>query len=328
MKELIENFAKQLEEGLIIGENVKFARYSKPLSNVLIVGMGGSGIAGTIISELVSGEAQIPILVSKTYFLPECVNEKSLVVISSYSGNTEESIEAMKLAEKRGAKIVCITSGGKILDIAKQKKMDHIVIPGGIPPRAGFAYSLVSMFYILYNFKIISNKFKQDFKASILLLKKEEKKIQQIARGVAETLLGRLPIIYASAGHEGVSVRFRQQLNENAKVLAWHHTIPEMNHNELVGWTKKDHNLAVVIFRNESDYSRIKHRINFVTKIISKYTPNIIEIHSKGRSVIEKAMYHIHLGDWASALLAEMKKVDVNDIEVIESLKASLQRLK
>ena len=101
MKELIENFGNQLKEALIIGSNSKLEKYKKPFSNVLIIGMGGSGIAGTIISELVSHESKIPILVSKTYFLPSYVSENSLVIISSYSGNTEETVEAIKHALKR-----------------------------------------------------------------------------------------------------------------------------------------------------------------------------------------------------------------------------------
>jgi glucose/mannose-6-phosphate isomerase len=269
--------------------------------------MGGSGIAATIISELASHESRIPILVSKHYFLPAYINQKSLVIISSYSGNTEEPIEAMKDALKKKIKVVCIASGGKVLEIAKEKGIDCIVIPAGLPPRAGLGYSLVAMFFILHHFGIITNKFKKDFKASIALLEKEGKSIRKEAQKIAETLLEKIPIIYSSAGHEGVSVRFRQQLNENAKMLAWHNVIPEMNHNELVGWTKKDNNLAVVIFRNDSDYSRVKHRMDFSRKLILNYTPQVIEIHSKGKSLIEKAMYQIHVADWISAILAEIK---------------------
>ena len=196
-----------------------------------------------------------------------------------------------------------------------------------MPPRACLGYSLVQMFFVLNYFKIIPNKFKKDFKSAIALIKKEEKNIQKEAREIAKILFKKITIIYSSVGHEGVSVRFRQQLNENSKMLAWHNIIPEMNHNELVGWTKKDHNLAVVIFRNDSDYSRVKHRIDFTKKVISQYTPGIIEIHSKGESMIEKAMYHIHIADWISAILAEMKGIDTSEVKVIESLKATLASL-
>ena len=242
MKELIENFGNQLKEALIIGSNSKLEKYKKPFSNVLIIGMGGSGIAGTIISELVSHESKIPILVSKTYFLPSYVSENSLVIISSYSGNTEETVEAIKHALKRKAKVVCIASGGKILKMAGEKRIDHIAIPKGMPPRAGLGYSIVSMFFILYHFKIIGGKFRAEFKASVKLIKKEGKNIQKEAKKVAKVLFKKIPIIYSPVGYEGVSVRFRQQLNETSKMLASHHVIPEMNHNEIVGWRKKNNN--------------------------------------------------------------------------------------
>ena len=280
MQSLIQNFGNELEEALVIGSRAKLAGYKKPFSSVLIVGMGGSGIAGTIVSDLVSGESKVPILVCKSYFLPAYVNDTTLVIVSSYSGNTEESIHAIEYALQNKSKIVCITSGGKILEIAKEKGIDCIVIPGGMPPRACLGYSLVQMFFVLNYFKIIPNKFKKDFKSAIALIKKEEKNIQKEAREIAKILFKKITIIYSSVGHEGVSVRFRQQLNENSKMLAWHNIIPEMNHNELVGWTKKDHNLAVVIFRNDSDYSRVKHRIDFTKKVISQYTPGIIEMYA------------------------------------------------
>ncbi len=326
MQSLIENFGNQLEEALQIGEKAKLAKRNKSFANVLIVGMGGSGIAGTIISELVAHESKIPILVSKHYFLPAFVSGASLVIVSSYSGNTEESIEAILYALKKKAKVVCIASGGKILEIAKKKKLDYIVIPAGMPPRACLGYSLMQMFFILNRFGIITGKFKKDFKLAISLIRNEKQNIKIEARKIAKVLLEKIPIIYSSAGHEGVSVRFRQQLNENSKMLAWHNIIPEMNHNELVGWTKKDKNLAVVIFRNDSDYSRVKKRIDVTKEIISKYAPKIVEIHSKGKSMIEKAVYHIHLTDWVSAILAEMKEIDSRENKVIDYLKNILAR--
>lgn len=329
MRFLIENFGNQLKEALAIGEKAKLGEYDKPFlpfSSVLIIGMGGSGIAGTIISELVSHESKIPVSVTKGYFLPAYVNQNTLVIISSYSGNTEESLEAIKHALKKKARVVCVTSGGDILKMAKQKRLDHIVIPSGMPPRACLGYSLVQMFFVLNHFEIITNNFKKDFKASIALLKKEEKNIQKEANRVAKALFQKIPIIYSSVGHEGVSVRFRQQLNENSKMLAWHNIIPEMNHNELVGWTKRDPNLAVIIFRNDSDYGRVQKRMEFTKKIISKYAPKVVEVHSKGRSMIEKAMYHIHVGDWVSAILADLKKIDTMEVKVIDSLKVALSK--
>ena len=130
MKTLISNFSKQLAEAINIGKNALLFTSEKEISNVLITGLGGSGIGGSIVSELVEKEAIVPINVNKDYFIPGYVNQNSLVIICSYSGNTEETLSAMKLARKKNAQIACITSGGEVLDIAKEHNIDHIIIPG------------------------------------------------------------------------------------------------------------------------------------------------------------------------------------------------------
>ena len=133
----------------------------------------------------------------------------------------------------------------------------------------------------------------------------------------------KFPIIYACSGFEGVAIRFRQQLNENAKVLVSHNVIPEMNHNELVGWTEKG-KYAVVIIRNEVDYERNQMRIAINKEIITKYAKTIIEIKSKGESLIENTLYLIHLTDWVSFYLAEIRSVDAVEVKVIDFLKGEL----
>ena len=149
MKTLIENFPTQLTEAIRIGENAKLTASKRKISNVLICGLGGSGIGGTIVSELVAQETNVPITISKGYFIPKFVNEKTLVIISSYSGNTEETLSCLNQALKKKSKIVCITSGGKVAEIAKKKKLDLIVVPDGMPPRACLGYSLTQLLFIL-----------------------------------------------------------------------------------------------------------------------------------------------------------------------------------
>ena len=126
---------------------------------------------------------------------------------------------------------------------------------------------------------------------------------------------------------EGVAVRFRQQINENSKMLCWHHVVPEMNHNELLGWRTNTNGLAVVYFRNKSDYDRNQIRIDINKKVISKFTQNITEIWSKGDSLIENSLYHINLGDWTSLYLSEMNNVDAIEIDVIDFLKGELAKV-
>ena len=147
------------------------------------------------------------------------------------------------------------------------------------------------------------------------------------AKEVANQLHGKIPIIYTTDRMESVAVRLRQQINENSKMLCWHHVIPEMNHNELVGWRIKDDKLAVLYMRNNDDFKRNQVRIDINKEIISKYSSNIIEVHSKGSSLVERAMYFVHLGDWISWYLSEMRGVDAIEVDVIDYLKSELSKV-
>jgi len=327
MKTLVANFSKQLSEAILIGKNAKLTESNNPISNILICGLGGSGIGGSILNELVIKNANTPITITKSYFIPAYVNDQSLVIISSYSGNTEETLNCLELAIAKNAKIVCVTSGGKVLEISKSKKIDHIIVPGGMPPRSCLGYSLTQLFFILAFFKIIDSYFINDLEAAIKLIEKEENNIISDANTIAKKIVDKTPVIYATTYYEGIAIRFRQQLNENAKVLCWHHIIPEMNHNELVGWTKKDDNLAVIIFIDKDEYFRNVARVDINKEVIKKYTSHITEIYSKGNSEIEKAIYFIHLGDWISVILGELRGVDLMEVNVINFLKSALSKI-
>jgi glucose/mannose-6-phosphate isomerase len=144
---------------------------------------------------------------------------------------------------------------------------------------------------------------------------------------LAKKMYKQTPVIYVANGFEGVAVRFRQQINENSKMLCWHHVVPEMNHNELLGWRTNVDDLAVVYFRNKSDYERNQIRMDINKKVITKFTENITEIWSKGDSLIENSLYHINLGDWVSWYLSEMNNVDAIEIDVINFLKGELGKI-
>jgi glucose/mannose-6-phosphate isomerase len=327
MKSLVENFSKQLSDAIAIGTKARLTEPAGQISNVLICGLGGSGIGGSIVSELVVANANVPINVTKGYFIPAYVNENTLVIVSSYSGNTEETLNCMELAAGRNAKIVAVTSGGRMLEIAKEKNYDHIVVPGGMPPRACLGYSLTQLFFILGHFKIITNNFQKELENAVRLIDAEESNIIAEARSIAEKLKDRTPVIYATTYYEGIAIRLRQQLNENSKVLCWHQIIPEMNHNELVGWTQKNDNLSVLIFVDKDEYSRNLARIDINKEVIKKYTSHITEIYSKGTTAIEKAIYFIHLGDWVSVILGELRGADLMEINVINHLKSALSKI-
>jgi len=327
MKNLVANFSKQLQTALDIAKAATFTTPTHTLQNVLISGLGGSGIGGTIVKELIEDNATLPINITKDYFLPAFVNENTLVIICSYSGNTEETVNVMELALQKNAKVVCITSGGKVQELASANKLDCVIIPGGMPPRSCIGYSITQLFNILENFGVCNVNSQAEIAKSISLLDTEEEDVIHQANSLSLRLMGKLPVIYSLGATEGVSIRFRQQLNENSKMLCWHHVLPEMNHNELVAWTEKNDNIVVVVWRYETDYPRNIKRLEICESVFSKFTKNIIEINTKGTSAIQRALYAIHLGDWVSVLIADLKHVDASDISIIAHLKDELSKV-
>ena len=155
MKRFISNFTKQLAEAKLIGEQLIKYDNSKDIRNVIICGLGGSGIGGKIVSNISESRSNVPVMVHNSYSLPLFVNNETLVIISSYSGDTEETISAFNEALKRGCEIICITSGGMVERIAKENDTPIILVPGGNPPRAMLTYSLTQLLFILQQYSII-----------------------------------------------------------------------------------------------------------------------------------------------------------------------------
>lgn len=325
MKELVQNFTKQLKEAKSIAEKAVISKGGN-VQNILITGLGGSGIGGTILSELIGDSCAVPIIVNKDYFLPAFVNDKTLVIISSYSGNTEETVSAMQKAIARKAQIVCITSGGKVLDMAKQHHFEFIEIPGGMPPRSCIGYCLVQLIKILIVKGFADQKLLSDVDKSISLLDKENNNIKKESKEIAQKLLNKFPILYSLGTCEGTVVRFRQQINENSKMLCGHHTFPEMNHNELVGWTTRDENIVVVTFHTSFDYERTKKRYEVCKPLFEKYSSGVIDIFAKGDSKLEQFFFLINIGDWISCYIADLKGIDPVEVKVIDHLKGELSK--
>lgn len=203
------------------------------------------------------------------------------MLISSYSGNTEETVSVLNEAIQKGCIVFVITTGGKCKAIAEQNNIEHIVIPGGKSPRACIGYSIVQLLFILLYQKLISKKFLVKLKASIKLLNKEESKIQKEAKSIAERIYNKMPIVYSTDAYEATAIRWRQQINENGKQLCWHHAVPEMNHNEIVGWREQDNHLAVLFLHNQKKsisamsiaWPSIKRRFQNIRRQSSMFIP-------------------------------------------------------
>lgn len=324
MKKLVQNFPTQLHEALLIGQSYRFTTAKKDFANVVLTGLGGSGIGGSIVQNFVFDKLSVPFTVNKDYFLPAFVGKDSLVIVSSYSGNTEETLQAMNQALKAKATVVCITSGGKVAEIAKKKKLDCILLPSGMPPRSCLGYSMTQVLFVLEGLGLLKYNVAKDLEGCIKMLKADSKKIETKAKALTKKLYGKIPVIYSAPEYEGVAVRFRQQINENSKMLCWHHVVPEMNHNELVGWRDKNDELSVVFLRDESDYDRTQFRMEINKKVIKKCTKNVTELYTQGKTYWEKVFYFVHLTDFVSVQLAEMRELDSMEVKVIDFLKGEL----
>jgi len=328
MDQLISRFPAQLKEALEIGEGAVINPHNQAINKVYVAGLGGSGIGGDFVAEFVSSSCSIPYLVGKGYDIPNYIDSNTLAITSSYSGNTEETLNAFKQLKLTGAKIVVISSGGQLIELAKEHGYDYITIPDDWPsPRACLGYSLIQQLYILNNLGFIEADFKDSIRSCIDLLTYDADQIKKDAKDIASKLFGKIPIIYTTDRSEAVAVRLRQQINENSKMLCWHHVIPEMNHNELVGWRIEDEKWAVLYLRNHDDLKRNQIRIEINKEIIKKYSSTVIEVFSKGNTLIEKSLYLVHLGDWISWYLAELRGVDAIEVKVIDYLKSELKKV-
>lgn len=325
MNVFIQEFPKQLKEALEIGGQATLSKHNQPIHNIVVLGMGGSGIGGEFVAEFVRDSCKVPFLACKGYELPAYINENTLVIASSFSGNTEETLIMFEKALDRGAKIVCISSGGKMIEEAKRLNLDCIKIPSvKQPPRSCLGYSFVQQLFILNYFGFIDGQAIEELKKSIVLLEEYQERIKVEAIKLARVMHGKFPVIYATDRMAAVALRLRQQLNENSKILALHHVFPEMNHNELVGWREQSGDYVVLIFRSKDDLGRNQMRMDISKEIINNVTTSILEINCVGDSLIEQAMYGVHLGDWISWELAKARKVDAIEVDVIDLLKGKL----
>lgn len=324
MDELISGFSQQLSEALKVGFSTKISKPAKTIENVVIAGMGGSAIGGTIVQDYTKPRLAIPLIINSSYELPEFVSQNSMVIICSYSGNTEEVINNFKQAIDKQAFVVCSSSGGEILTLSQEKGCPFLTIPGGLPPRASLGYSIVNILFALHLSGLMDNGFVKEVEASANLLLDRQDNFKAIAADLAKKIEGKLPVIYASEQMHGVSVRWRQQINENSKLVGWDNVLPEMNHNELVGWRDRNESLAVLFLISAFDHPRVKRRMVLSKEIIERCTPYVFEVSIAGNSYWEEAFSLIHIGDWLSFYLAKARGVDAEEVKVIDYLKSKL----
>lgn len=331
MKSLIEGFPAQLLEAISIARNARLGQASLPIQNVLVAGMGGSGIGGSLVKSLSASELRVPLDVSKSYDIPGYVNSNTLFIACSFSGNTEETLSAAEKARNKSAQIICITSGGKLESFARQHAYDTILIPGhSNSPRASIGYGLVQLYHILHHFGLIPHNHVTDLEKSAELLKNETGNIRSISLELTAYCKDKFPILYGDTSLEAVLVRTQQQIAENSKQLSHVNVFPEMNHNELVGWKFPSflfENAATIMLRTSFDHPRTSTRLDVCRDIFQDVAGSVWEIEAKGETILQQALYLIHLLDWLSFDLAEANGVDPFPVDVINFLKNELAKV-
>lgn len=314
MLDLVEKFPDQIKDAVSLADRI---RIKGRVDNIVVCGMGGSAIPGDLLRDYLRDEINVPVIVNKNYGLPKFVDQKSLIFVVSYSGNTEETLSAYREAKKRKAKIVCITSGGELGALCKES----ILIPEDMPPRLALAYLFFPILGVLQNSRLIKRQDRAIDETINLLRNFDGKGAQKLS----VKLYKRIPVVYASEKYGAVAYRWQTQFNEDAKILAHHNVFSEMNHNEIEAYSKLvEDNAAVIMIRDKKDLPQIKKRMNITSGIIKKQV-YLYNIELKGKSLLAKTFYAIHFGDYLSYYLALLNNVDPIRTDKIEDLKKRLK---
>ncbi|MCK4384633.1 MAG: bifunctional phosphoglucose/phosphomannose isomerase [candidate division Zixibacteria bacterium] len=337
MYDLIYRFPSQFEDALKITQRAKLPNWNtNQIKKIVVAGLGGSAIGGDLVRSYLAEKLNVPFFISRNYNLPNFVDESTLVFISSYSGNTEETLSAYDDAQKRKAKMIAISSGGKVKEKALQDKITWVNIPKGFQPRAALGYSFVPILVMLERLGFVQGE-KDQIKGTKDFLSSNRSKYEMelgveknFAKKNASELHKKLPLIYAATDHfDAVSTRWKGQICENAKMLAFSNVFPEFNHNELVGWkilSEYRDDLIVVILKDREDHPRIKTRMEIVKGIIEKEGVRVIEAESCGETLLSRIFSLIQLGDFISFYLAILNGEDPTPVKVIDFLKNELAK--
>lgn len=336
MLDLLLGFPEQCRQAYEIGKRFSAPNNYAGFKNIVFSGLGGSAIGADLIRSYLNDEMGIPVYVSRDYTIPGFVNKDTLFLACSYSGDTEETLASYEEARKRNARIIAISSGGKLQAMASKDETPFITIPKGYPPRTALGYAFFPWLVVFSKLGFVADR-TNDIEETISvmadlrdkLLRPEVKTPRNPAKVLATALKGKYAIIYAANRYfDAVITRFRGQLAENSKTLASTHVFPEMNHNETVGWENpkvllKD--FVVIILRDESEHPRVAKRIEITKGIIKKHS-KVMEVQSKGKALLSRMFYLIYTGDFISYYLAILNKRDPTPVEMVIYLKKELSK--
>src|SRR3989344_2658410 len=318
MADDIKTFPKQFEFEPVI-EN---AEQLKPAKKFIVAGMGGSNLATGLIRV---GIPEIELILHRDYGLPHWPASSfkdTLVIASSYSGNTEETLDAFAVAIKKKVNLAVLTAGGKILDLARKHNVPYIVMPGGIEPRSAVGYSIKSLLKLMGEEQALAEL---KSLSHILSVTKAEKE----GKDLAEKLRGAAPVVYASLRNREIAYNWKIRLNETGKVPAFFNLFPELNHNEMNSYAAgegTDHlsKQFRFIFIKDGDHPRIKLRMEILKELFEKKNLKVFEHTLTGKTIWEKIFSSIMVADWTSYYTATGNGLSAAEVPMVEEFKALL----
>jgi len=329
----INNFAKLCRHAWQLASDFKLPTDFGAFNKIVILGMGGSAIGGDLVSSLINNEAKVPVITYRGYLLPSFVDSKTLIIASSYSGNTDETLSAFIDSLKTGAKHLVITTGGVIKTTAESNGIPVFHFNYKSQPRAALPFSFIPLLIFLQKLNLISDK-SNDIAEAISVLKDYSQELNERvplksnqAKQLAIDLHGKLPVIYGSEITSEVAHRWKTQLNENSKAWAFHEVFPELNHNAIVGYSfPQEIASAIMVILVKSSFlsDPVKKRYRITCELLEKAGISYNSVSGLGERPLSQMMSLILLGDYASFYLSILNKTNPTPVEEIDFLKSQL----
>jgi glucose/mannose-6-phosphate isomerase len=304
------------------------------IEQIVVAGLGGSAIGGDLVRSYLADRLPVPMLIVRDYTLPHFVGPSTLVLASSYSGSTEETLAAYDQAHRAGARLIAFTTGGALCDRAHADGHPVVTLPGGLMPRAALAFSFFPMLLVLSRLGFVSDPEAEIEETHALLTEqtslysRSTRWDRNPAKQTATLWHDHVPLIYGgNQRFDAVALRIKCQVTENAKQLAFANVFPEFNHNELVGFGHSQHvarQLTVCILRDRGDHRRIGIRMAIVRKMIADLGLTVTDVHSAGTGSLARMFSLVQWGDFVSFYLAMLNGVDPTPIAAIDHLKREL----
>lgn len=327
-KTLVETY-KQIEYAW--GNDIELNGLSNEnIKNIIVTGLGGSAIAGDVINNFLKDDLHLPLFVNRSYNLPLFADENTLLLVSSYSGTTEETLSVLKEGLSKNCKIVCISTGGEVKEIAEKNNLPFAALKKGFQPRFALGLSFFSLLKVLQELKLIKDHSPIVSKLSELWKRRGEEYSQpdNAALNYAAVLCGFIPLIYSSENYSSAGYRWKCQFNENSKVHSFAGIIPEMNHNEIIGWEtfqEQKFYTKLIHLYDDDVHPQIKKRFSVVENLFSDKKIEVLKIKSDQDSFKTRLMDLIYLGDWISYYLSLLRGFDPTEIKYINHLKEQLK---